>query len=115
MKLLITLLMALLATPVFADDHSESMSSGEAPVELWVCKYQDGKTIEDLRAWYKDFNVLSDKMDNPNFRSWLWTPYFVSELDAADVVVATAFPKSRIHGAVHAGVLRRRRDWGALC
>ena len=92
MKLLITLLVALLATPVFADDHSESMSSGEAPVELWVCKYQDGKTIEDLRAWYKDFNVLSDKMDNPNFRSWLWTPYFVSELDAADVVVATAFP-----------------------
>ena len=92
MKLLITLLMAMLANAVFADDHSESMSSGEAPVELWVCKYQDGKTIEDLRAWYKDFNVLSDKMDNPNFRSWLWTPYFVSELDAADVVVATAFP-----------------------
>ena len=84
--------MALLATPVFADDHSESMSSGEAPVELCFCKYQDGKTIEDLRAWYKDFNVLSDKMDNPDFRSWLWTPYFVSELDAADVVVATAFP-----------------------
>ena len=92
MKLLIALLMALLATLVFADDHSESVSSGEASVELWVCKYQDGKTIEDLRAWYKDFNVLSDKMDNPNFRSWLWTPYFVSELDAADVVVATAFP-----------------------
>ena len=84
--------MALLATPVLADDHSESMSSGGAPVELWVCKYQDGKTIEDLRAWYIDFNLLSDKMDNPNFRSWLWTPYFVSELDAADVVVATAFP-----------------------
>ena len=92
MQLLITLFMALLATPVFADDHSESKSSGGAPVELWVCKYQDGKTIVDLRAWYKDFNVLSDKMDNPNFRSWLWTPYFVSELDAADVVVATAFP-----------------------
>ena len=31
-------------------------------------------------------------MENPNFCSWLWTPYFVSELDAADVVVATAFP-----------------------
>ena len=92
MKLLITLLMALAAAPALADDHGDSMSSSEAPVELWVCKYQDDKSIEDLRAWYKDFNVLSDKMENPNFRSWLWTPYFVSELDAADVVVATAFP-----------------------
>ena len=123
MKLLITLLMALLATPVFADDHSESMSSGEAPVELWVCKYQDGKTIEDLRAWYKDFNVLSDKMDNPNFRSWLWTPYFVSELDAADVVVATAFPNlesmgqsmQEFFGGAETGALFARHESIVAC
>ena len=53
MKLPITLLMALIAAPLFADDHGDGMSSGEAPVELWVCKYQDGNSIEDLRAWYK--------------------------------------------------------------
>ncbi len=123
MKLLITLLMVLLATPVFADDHSDSMSSGEAPVELWVCKYKDGKTIVDLRAWYKDFNVLSDKMDNPNFRSWLWTPYFVSELDVADVVVATAFPNlesmgqsmQEFFGGVETGALFARYESIVAC
>ena len=60
MKILITLIMALIATPLFADDHGDSISSGEAPVELWLCKYQDGNTIEDLRAWYKDFNARQD-------------------------------------------------------
>ena len=50
MKLLIPLLMALITAPLFAGDHGDGMSSGEAPLELWVCKYQDGNTIEDLRA-----------------------------------------------------------------
>jgi len=90
----IALLVALafltsLPMAVSADDHAPASTSA---VELWVCKYKDGKSIEDLRAWYKDFNVLSDNMANGNFRSWLWTPYFVSDLDSADVVVATAFP-----------------------
>lgn len=80
------LLVAPLAT---ADQHKPSSSS---TVELWVCNYQDGKTIDDLRDWYKDFNILSDQMKNGKFRSWLWTPVFVSDLTAADVVVATAFP-----------------------
>lgn len=80
------LLVAPLAT---ADQHEPPSSS---TVELWVCNYQDGKTIDDLRDWYKDFNILSDQMKNGKFRSWLWSPFFVSDLTAADVVVATAFP-----------------------
>jgi len=92
MKPITALILALLAVPGFADDHSEPATAGESAVELWVCNYQEGKSITDLRDWYKDFNVLSDKMNNGNFRSWLWTPYFVSDLKGADVVVATAFP-----------------------
>ena len=62
--------LASLPMAASADDHAPASNSA---VELWVCKYKDGKSIEDLRAWYKDFNVLSDNMANGNFRSWLFT------------------------------------------
>ena len=88
-RFLMLALLTFYSVNTVADDHQEAPSSA---VELWVCDYQDGKSIEDLRAWYKDFNVLSDKMENGDFRSWLWTPYFHSDLEAADVVVATSFP-----------------------
>ena len=85
----IVLLCICIAPFTFAD---ESDATNASSVELWVCNYQEGKSIDDLRAWYKDFNTLSDQMDNGNFRSWLWSPFFVSDLTRADVVVATAFP-----------------------
>ena len=81
---------SLCVAPFTTADHHEVQSP--STVELWMCNYEDGKSIEDLRNWYKDFNTLSDQMTNGNFRSWLWTPFFVSELKAADVVVATSFP-----------------------
>lgn len=85
----IILLCICIAPFTFAD---ESDTTNASSVELWVCNYQEGKSIDDLRDWYKDFNKLSDQMDNGNFRSWLWSPFFVSDLTRADVVVATAFP-----------------------
>ena len=85
----IVLLCICIAPFTFADDSDPTNASS---VELWVCNYQEGKSIDDLRDWYKDFNTLSDQMDNGNFRSWLWSPFFVSDLTRADVVVATAFP-----------------------
>ena len=85
----IVLLCICIAPFTFAD---ESDATNASSVELWVCNYQEGKSIDDLRDWYKDFNRLSDQMDNGNFRSWLWSPFFVSDLTRADVVVATAFP-----------------------
>lgn len=85
----IVLLCICIAPFTFAD---ESDATNASSVELWVCNYQEGKSIDDLRDWYKDFNALSDQMDNGNFRSWLWSPFFVSDLTRADVVVATAFP-----------------------
>ena len=85
----IVLLCICIAPFTFAD---ESDATNASSVELWVCTYQEGKSIDDLRDWYKDFNRLSDQMDNGNFRSWLWSPFFVSDLTRADVVVATAFP-----------------------
>ena len=85
----IVLLCICIAPFTFAD---ESDATNASSVELWVCNYPEGKSIDDLRDWYKDFNTLSDQMDNGNFRSWPWSPFFVSDLTRADVVVATAFP-----------------------
>ena len=85
----IVLLCICIAPFTFAD---ESDATNASSVELWVCNYQEGKSIDDLRNWYEDFNKLSDQMDNGNFRSWLWSPFFVSDLTRADVVLATAFP-----------------------
>lgn len=88
-KTFATVFLAILSINATAGHHEESPP---VPIELWVCDYQEGKSIEDLRAWFKDFNILSDKMDNGDFRSWIWTPSFVSDLERADVVVATSFP-----------------------
>ena len=86
----VIILLCICTAPfTFADEPDATNASS---VELWVCNYQEGKSIDDLRDWYKDFNRLSDQMDNGNFRSWLWSPFFVSDLTRADVVVATAFP-----------------------
>jgi len=85
----IVLLCICIAPVTLADDSDAGNTSS---VELWVCNYQEGKSIDDLRDWYKEFNRLSDQMDNGNFRSWLWSPFFVSDLTRADVVVATSFP-----------------------
>lgn len=98
MRRIINAIFALLCiclVPLSAASEStenEIDAPDSSAVELWVCNYHDGKSIEDLRAWYRDFNTLSDQMDNGNFRSWLWTPFFVSDLARADVIVATAFP-----------------------
>ena len=67
----------------FADDP--------LPVEVWVCDYKEGKTLADLEGWYDEFNELSDKMDNPNFEAWIWTPFF-ADLTMGDVLVVTSFP-----------------------
>ena len=86
----VIVLLCICITPISFADDSDAISA--SPVELWVCNYKEGKSIDDLRDWYRDFNRLSDQMDNGNFRSWLWSPFFVSDLTRADVVVATAFP-----------------------
>ena len=81
---------ALCLAPLADADHNGG--SDESTVELWMCTYQADKSIDDLRDWYKDFNELSDSMENGKFRAWLWTPFFASDLKGTDVVVATAFP-----------------------
>ena len=43
----------LVLAPLAKADQYEPPSS--STVELWVCNYQDGKTIDDLRDWYEDY------------------------------------------------------------
>jgi len=72
-----------------ADDHA---SSAQRPVELWVCSFNDGKSMDDLDDWYKDFNKFADNMKNSQVNSYMWVPNFVSDLDRADVILTFSFP-----------------------
>ena len=72
-----------------ADNHE---SPEQRPVELWVCSFNDGKSMDDLDVWYQDFNKFADSMKNSQVSSYMWVPYFVSNLDRADVILTFGFP-----------------------
>ena len=72
-----------------ADNHA---ASEQRPVELWVCSFNEGKSMSDVDTWYADFNKFANSMKNNKFNSFMWVPYFVSDLDRADVVLTFSFP-----------------------
>ena len=60
MKKLVALviLVALSSFPVFADNHAQSAM---APVEVWTCNLNAGKTIEDVRTVSQMVSKVSAK------------------------------------------------------
>ncbi|MDC0213996.1 hypothetical protein OAL14_04220 [Gammaproteobacteria bacterium] len=90
-KTIFTLLITgmIFSLGVMADDHD---ATEQRPVELWICSFNEGKTVDDIDDWYADFNEFADSMKNNRLSSYMWVPNFVSDLDRADVILSFGFP-----------------------
>jgi len=87
-KFIAFLILGLTASISFADDHS---TITDRPVEIWTCSFNEGKTSEDLEAWYADMDKFGDTMTNGQWASYMWVPTFVSDLTKADVALTFSF------------------------
>ena len=78
-KTIFTLLITgmIFSLGVMADDHD---STEQRPVELWICSFNEGKTVDDIDDWYADFNEFADSMKNNRLSSYMWVPNFVSDI-----------------------------------
>ena len=89
MKKLVALviLVALSSFPVFADNHAQSAM---APVEVWTCNLNEGKTIEDVRTVSQMVSKVSAKEGIPTAQ-WIFTP-FTGDMDASRFMLMTGWP-----------------------
>ncbi|HSG58801.1 MAG TPA: hypothetical protein VLA06_04665 [Woeseiaceae bacterium] len=71
-----------------ADQHEEGESSvGPAtPLELWACKYNDGKGPADLDAVAAKWNAWADDQGFEDYGAWTLVPYYAGPDQDFDVL-----------------------------
>ena len=83
MKTKITFLtIFLLSFSVMADDHMENPAF--IPLEGYACNFSKGKDMDDL---YKVVDKWNEHIDEggTQYNSWVFTPFYYSEEEAADI------------------------------
>jgi hypothetical protein len=66
--LLLSIALMVFGSSAYADDHTEI---ADRPVEIWTCSFNEGKTVDDLNAWYADMNKFGDSMQNSQWNSFM--------------------------------------------
>tara|TARA_S200000501_G_C20472643_1_gene590169 strand:+ start:81 stop:548 length:468 start_codon:yes stop_codon:yes gene_type:complete len=89
MRKMFTILVTLMMTPLslLADDHSEPTL---APVEVWTCNLNEGKTIEDVRNVSSMVSKVTAK-EGIATAQWIFTP-FTGDMDASSFMLMTGWP-----------------------
>lgn len=80
----------LTAAPGFAQVTADGMGK-IVPVEIYACKFNDGKGMSDLNAVIDDWNEFSDDSDMDNYAAWLLTPFFYTTEQDFDILWLGAF------------------------
>ena len=92
----------LLSGLSLADEHEGD--KGEAnvasPMEMFACRYNDGKGPADLDAATKDFNKWADKQNVTGYTAWTLVPYYFSPEQEFDVLWFGAADKAAELGRV---------------
>ena len=85
-----------------ADSHEggEEEANVAAPMEMYACRYNDGKGPADLDAATKDFNKWADKQDITDYSAWTLVPYYFSAEQEFDVLWFGAAEKATALGRV---------------
>ncbi len=90
-RLLCFLTSGLLFMPlgaVLADSHGgeEEEANVASPMEMWACKYNEGKGPADLDAANKKWNAWADKQGMDDYSAWTLVPYYYSPDQEFDVL-----------------------------
>lgn len=106
MKKFLTLLVSgglLLSLGIgIADEHEGEAAEPNVatPVEMFACKYNDGKGPADLDAATKKFNSWADKKGIDDYSAWTLVPYYSSPTQEFDVLWLGGSEKAKALGRV---------------
>jgi len=85
-----------------ADEHEgESDEANVAsPLEMFSCKYNEGKGPADLDAATKKFNTWADKNGIDDYSAWTLVPYYASAEQDFDVLWFGGSEKAKTLGSI---------------
>ena len=73
-------LTVVLASTALADNHEEE-GPVVAPVEVYVCNFNEGKGMADFDAWLKRWNKFMDKNDQSGYEAIALLPSYSSSFE----------------------------------
>jgi len=82
---------------LFAQDDDDD---GAVPVELYTCKYAEGKGPSDLDAVVADWNAWADEREMNDYSAWTLVPFYSSPEQDFDVAWMGVVPTGKGMGAV---------------
>lgn len=88
----------LTAAPGFAQVSAEGMGK-VIPVELYACKFMEGKVNADLAEVIERWNTFADDSDMDDYAAWLLTPFFYTTEQDFDIIWLGAFKDGNAMGA----------------
>jgi hypothetical protein len=83
-KLFLALCVVSAALPVSSMAQETAGREDANPVELFACKWREGKGMDDLLKVTERWKQWADE-NAPGYDAWILTPYFVSGNDPMDV------------------------------
>lgn len=88
----------LAAAPGFAQVSDDGMGK-VLPVELYACKFKEGKDDADLSKVIERWNKFADDNDMNNYAAWLLRPFFYTPAQDFDIVWLGAYSDGNAMGA----------------
>ena len=85
-----------------ADEHEGEADEANvaSPLEMFACKYNEGKGPADLDAATKKWNAWADKQGVDDYSAWTLVPYYFSPEQEFDVLWLGGSDKARTLGRV---------------
>lgn len=90
--------LCLTAAPGFAQVSADGMGK-VVPVELYACKFVDGKDRGDLSKVIERWNDYSDDNGMDDYAAWLLTPFFHTPEQDFDIIWLGAFKDGNAMGS----------------
>ena len=83
-----------------ADQHEGEAEEPNvaSPIEMFACKYNDGKGPDDLDKATRKFNAWADKQGIDDYSAWTLVPYYFSPNQEFDVLWLGASSKAKALG-----------------
>ena len=88
----------LTASPSIAQVSDDGMGK-VLPVEVYACKYNEGKTVADLNPIIDRWNEFADDNDLDNYAAWMLTPFFFTPEQDFDMLWLGAWSDGNAMGA----------------
>lgn len=88
----------LASAPVLAQVSADGMGK-VVPVELYACKFQEGKDNADLDKVVARWNEFADDSGMDDYSAWLLTPFFFTSEQDFDILWLGAFRDGNAMGA----------------